>query len=95
MMGGMPVLGSVPSRDPVRPALHPHQTEGLERAVKHLGRAGSRGLYVSATGTGKTLVAVRIADALEARLVWSSCRRWTWRRRPRWRGAGTGTASTW
>ncbi|MEU1630253.1 Helicase associated domain protein [Streptomyces sp. NPDC020096] len=55
--------------DTCRPVLHPHQTEGLQRAVRHLGRPGSRGLYVSATGTGKTLTAIRITDALEARLV--------------------------
>jgi predicted helicase len=43
--------------------------EAVERLVRHLHRPGSRGLYVSATGTGKTLVSIRAADGLEARLV--------------------------
>ncbi|MEU6965749.1 DEAD/DEAH box helicase [Streptomyces chrestomyceticus] len=50
-------------------SLFPHQQEGLRRASNHLRRPGSRALYVSATGTGKTLVASRLADALKARLV--------------------------
>lgn len=41
----------------------------MRRAVRHLRRPGTRALYVSATGTGKTLVSIRIADALDARLV--------------------------
>ncbi|MFF3547502.1 DEAD/DEAH box helicase family protein [Streptomyces platensis] len=65
----MPVLDSAPSRNFVRPALHPHQAEGLQRAVRHLGRPGGRGLYVAATGTGKTLVSIRVADELKARMV--------------------------
>ncbi|MFI9262175.1 Helicase associated domain protein [Streptomyces sioyaensis] len=69
MMSGMPVLDSAPSRNFVRPALHPHQAAGLQRAVRHLGRPGSRGLYVAATGTGKTLVSIRVADELDARMV--------------------------
>nr|WP_257101414.1 DEAD/DEAH box helicase family protein [Streptomyces sp. alain-838] len=52
-----------------RVRLFPHQQEGLRRASSHLRRPGSRALYISATGTGKTLVASRLADALNARLV--------------------------
>ncbi|MFJ6862262.1 DEAD/DEAH box helicase family protein [Streptomyces werraensis] len=36
--------------------------------ARHLRRAGTRGLLVSATGTGKTLVSIRVADELGARL---------------------------
>ncbi|MFI1700713.1 DEAD/DEAH box helicase family protein [Streptomyces bobili] len=41
----------------------------MSRLTRHLRRAGTRGLFVSATGTGKTLVSVRVADGLGARLV--------------------------
>ncbi|WP_405192627.1 DEAD/DEAH box helicase family protein [Streptomyces anthocyanicus] len=54
---------------PVRPDLFPDQVEAVERLVRHLRRPGSRGLFVSATGTGKTLVSIRVADGLGARLV--------------------------
>ncbi|WP_333744874.1 DEAD/DEAH box helicase [Streptomyces ardesiacus] len=49
--------------------LFPDQVEAVERLVRHLRRPGSRGLFVSATGTGKTLVSNRVADGLGARLV--------------------------
>ncbi|MEV0374668.1 DEAD/DEAH box helicase family protein [Streptomyces sp. NPDC050636] len=49
--------------------LFPDQAQAVHRAVRHLRRSGSRGLYVAATGTGKTLVSVRVADELDARLV--------------------------
>ncbi|MGY5124331.1 Helicase associated domain protein [Streptomyces nigrescens] len=49
--------------------LFPDQVEAVQRAVKHLRRPGTRGLLVAATGTGKTLVSVRVADELDARLV--------------------------
>ncbi|MER6781165.1 MULTISPECIES: Helicase associated domain protein [unclassified Streptomyces] len=52
-----------------RADLFPDQVQGVKRAVRHLRRPGTRGLYVSATGTGKTLASVRIADGLDARLV--------------------------
>ncbi|MFJ8547165.1 DEAD/DEAH box helicase family protein [Streptomyces sp. NPDC093586] len=57
--------------DPGRVAevLFPDQVEAVERLVRHLRRPGTRGLFVSATGTGKTLVSVRVADGLGARLV--------------------------
>ncbi|WP_329536857.1 DEAD/DEAH box helicase family protein (plasmid) [Streptomyces sp. NBC_01450] len=54
---------------PERSRLFPDQAEAAERLVRHLRRAGTRGLYVSATGTGKTLVSIRVADELGARLV--------------------------
>ncbi|MEU7291545.1 DEAD/DEAH box helicase family protein, partial [Streptomyces flaveolus] len=41
----------------------------VERLVRHLRRPGSRGLFVSVTGTGKTLVSIRVADGLGGRLV--------------------------
>ncbi|MGW0669900.1 Helicase associated domain protein [Streptomyces sp. NPDC002746] len=37
--------------------------------ARHLRRPGTRGLFVAATGTGKTLVSIRVADELQARLV--------------------------
>ncbi|MGW4198853.1 Helicase associated domain protein [Streptomyces sp. NPDC005004] len=52
-----------------RPDLRPDQVRGLGAVVRHLRRPGSRALYVAATGTGKTLVSVRAADELGARLV--------------------------
>ncbi|MEU1017141.1 DEAD/DEAH box helicase family protein [Streptomyces sp. NPDC005898] len=48
--------------------LFPDQAEAVERLARHLRRAGTRALFVSATGTGKTLVSIRIADELDARL---------------------------
>ncbi|MDX3160449.1 Helicase associated domain protein, partial [Streptomyces scabiei] len=54
---------------PERARLFPDQAEAVERLVRHLRRAGTRGLFVSATGTGKTLVSIRTADGLGARLV--------------------------
>ncbi|MEU0148787.1 DEAD/DEAH box helicase family protein [Streptomyces sp. NPDC006288] len=49
--------------------LRPHQVKGRDAAARHLRRPGTRGLFVSATGTGKTLVAIRLVDLLELRLV--------------------------
>ncbi|MBT2526985.1 Helicase associated domain protein [Streptomyces sp. ISL-99] len=45
------------------------QVRGRDAAVRHLRRPGTRAQYISATGTGKTLVAIRIALALQARLT--------------------------
>ncbi|GAA3185121.1 DEAD/DEAH box helicase [Streptomyces virens] len=56
-------------QDPATRTLFPDQAEAVERLVRHLRRPGSRGLYVSATGTGKTLVSIRVADQLGAHLV--------------------------
>ncbi|MER7057641.1 Helicase associated domain protein [Streptomyces sp. NPDC000351] len=54
---------------PGKARLFPDQVEAVGRLMRHLRRPGSRGLFVSATGTGKTLVSVRVADGLGARLV--------------------------
>ncbi|MFJ9203052.1 DEAD/DEAH box helicase family protein [Streptomyces flaveolus] len=51
---------------PVRQVLFPDQVEAVEWLVRHLHRPGTRGLFVSATGSGKTLVSVRVADGLAA-----------------------------
>ncbi|WP_256339168.1 DEAD/DEAH box helicase [Streptomyces sp. 2224.1] len=63
-----PVESAAP-RSAGRPVLFPDQVEAVERLVRHLRRPGTRGLFVSATGTGKTLVSVRVADGLVTRLV--------------------------
>ncbi|MFF0794732.1 Helicase associated domain protein [Streptomyces spiralis] len=63
-------VAAVPARGrPRRAVLHPDQTEAVSRLARHLYRSGTRGLFVSATGTGKTLVSIRVADELGARLV--------------------------
>ncbi|MFF9410795.1 DEAD/DEAH box helicase family protein [Streptomyces anandii] len=63
-------VAAVPARGrPRRAVLHPDQTEAVSRLARHLHRPGTRGLFVSATGTGKTLVSIRVADELGARLV--------------------------
>ncbi|MFD9193623.1 Helicase associated domain protein [Streptomyces phaeochromogenes] len=49
--------------------LHADQQQALRKILKHLNRPGTRGLYVSATGTGKTLVASRAAHQLARRLL--------------------------
>ncbi|MET8182364.1 Helicase associated domain protein [Streptomyces sp. NPDC005336] len=54
---------------PERSRLFPDQAGAVARLVRHLRRPGTRGLFVSATGTGKTLVSIRVADGLGARLV--------------------------
>lgn len=54
---------------PARARLFPDQAEAVKRLARHLRRPGSRGLFVSATGTGKTLVSIRVADELGARLI--------------------------
>ncbi|MFF0051139.1 Helicase associated domain protein [Streptomyces sp. NPDC005498] len=52
-----------------KPLLRPDQVQGLGAVVRHLRRSHTRALYVAATGTGKTLVSIRAADELAARLV--------------------------
>lgn len=54
---------------PGKRALFPDQVEAVSRVARHLRRPGTRGLFVAATGTGKTLVSIRVADELRARLV--------------------------
>ncbi|MFD9132810.1 Helicase associated domain protein [Streptomyces bottropensis] len=68
----LPDLGlELPSRRRRRKPLplHEDQEEALRRILKHLRRPGTRGLYVAATGTGKTLVASRAAHQLARRLL--------------------------
>lgn len=70
MMSSMVTSVEVSAPRPYRrPALRPNQARGLEAAVRHLRRPGTRALYVSATGTGKTLVAIRAAGELAVRSV--------------------------
>ncbi|MEV8022798.1 DEAD/DEAH box helicase family protein [Streptomyces sp. NPDC086554] len=51
---------------PPRRMLRSDQQAAVDSAVRHLGRPGSRGHIVSACGTGKTLIALRTAEALDA-----------------------------
>ncbi|MGW2282664.1 Helicase associated domain protein [Streptomyces sp. NPDC001770] len=64
----MTVVAATPGL-PEKRALFPDQVEAVSRVARHLRRPGTRGLYVAATGTGKTLVSIRVADELQARLV--------------------------
>lgn len=52
---------------PERRVLRPDQQQAVDSAARHLKRPGSRGHIVSACGTGKTLTALRTAEALD---VW-------------------------
>lgn len=52
-----------------RVTMRPDQQNGHDRAVRHLHRPGTCGLYVSACGTGKTLVAIRAAGTLGSTLT--------------------------
>nr|WSW64716.1 Helicase associated domain protein [Streptomyces sp. NBC_00995]WSW71237.1 Helicase associated domain protein [Streptomyces sp. NBC_00995] len=54
---------------PGKRALFPDQVEAVTRVARHLRRPGTRGLFVAATGTGKTLVSIRVADELRARRI--------------------------
>jgi len=54
---------------PEKRPLFADQVDAVERLTRHLWRAGTRAMYVAATGTGKTLVSIRVADALGACLV--------------------------
>ncbi|MFI6340972.1 Helicase associated domain protein [Streptomyces sp. NPDC050535] len=56
-------------RKPKPLSLYEDQQEALSRILKHLHKPGTRGLYVAATGTGKTLVASRAAAQLARRLL--------------------------
>lgn len=47
----------------------PDQVHAVGRLARHLHRPGTRALFVSATGTGKALTSIRVADELDARLV--------------------------
>jgi superfamily II DNA or RNA helicase len=58
-----------PLRPPAKRALWPDQDRGVAAVTRHLRRPNTRALLVSATGTGKTLMSIRITDELGARLV--------------------------
>ncbi|MET8732200.1 DEAD/DEAH box helicase family protein [Streptomyces parvus] len=59
----MTVVAATSGRPEKRP-LFSDQVEAVNRLARHLRRPGTRGLYVAATGTGKTLVSARVADEL-------------------------------
>ncbi|MFD9567071.1 Helicase associated domain protein [Streptomyces sp. NPDC059994] len=63
----MPSPSTTPSRTSVRRVLRQDQQAAVDSAVRELKRPGTRGHMVSACGTGKTLIALRTAEALEAR----------------------------
>ncbi|TCR15916.1 DEAD/DEAH box helicase [Streptomyces sp. BK205] len=65
----MTVVAVPASGQPHKQTLFADQAHAVKRLVRHLRRAGTRALFVSATGTGKTLVSIRTADELGARLV--------------------------
>ncbi|MFI6063464.1 DEAD/DEAH box helicase family protein [Streptomyces sp. NPDC051286] len=67
MADSVRISSARPRREPR--VLRPHQMKGRDAAARHLRRPGTRGLLVSATGTGKTLVAIRLVDVLGLRLV--------------------------
>ncbi|WP_438948301.1 DEAD/DEAH box helicase family protein, partial [Streptomyces cellulosae] len=61
-----------PSADalaPVRRTLRADQQAAVDRGVRGLRKPGSRGHMVSACGTGKTLIALRTAEALDTRFL--------------------------
>jgi len=51
---------------PARLSLRPDQQRAVDSAARHLAREHTRGHMVSACGTGKTLTALRAAEALHA-----------------------------
>ncbi|WP_344581717.1 DEAD/DEAH box helicase family protein [Streptomyces lunalinharesii] len=61
-----------------RRVLRSDQQHAVDAAVQHLKSPRSRGHIVSACGTGKTLTALRTAEALNAQhlLVAVPCRAW-------------------
>lgn len=65
----MTVVAVPPPEAPVDRSLFADQTQAVGRLARHLRRVGTCALYASATGTGKALVSVRVADELGARLV--------------------------
>ncbi|WP_326695836.1 Helicase associated domain protein [Streptomyces sp. NBC_01754] len=52
-----------------RRTLRPDQQQAVDSGVRGLKRPGSRGHMVSACGTGKTLIALRTAEALDIRFL--------------------------
>ncbi|MFD9566063.1 Helicase associated domain protein [Streptomyces sp. NPDC059994] len=62
----MPSPSTTSSRTSVRRVLRQDQQAAVDSAVRHLKKPGTRGHMVSACGTGKTLIALRTAEALDA-----------------------------
>ncbi|MGW6214990.1 DEAD/DEAH box helicase family protein [Streptomyces sp. NPDC055109] len=58
---------AMPSTYAARRTLRPDQQHAVDAAVRHLRSPRTRGHIVSACGTGKTLTALRTAEALGAR----------------------------
>ncbi|MFE7628425.1 Helicase associated domain protein, partial [Streptomyces sp. NPDC057509] len=56
-------------RAAARRVLRPDQQRAVDSGVRGLKRPGSRGHMVSACGTGKTLIALRTAEALDVRFL--------------------------
>ncbi|MFI0980710.1 Helicase associated domain protein [Streptomyces sp. NPDC021093] len=56
-----------PTASATRRVLRPDQQQAVDSGARGLKRPGSRGHMVSACGTGKTLIALRTAEALSAR----------------------------
>ncbi|MEU3976786.1 Helicase associated domain protein [Streptomyces bacillaris] len=54
---------------PARRTLRPDQQRAVDSGVRGLRKPGSRGHMVSACGTGKTLIALRTAEALNIRFL--------------------------
>ncbi|GHE71568.1 DEAD/DEAH box helicase [Streptomyces capitiformicae] len=59
-------ISAISRTRPVRLSLRPDQQRAVDSAARHLARAHTRGHMVSACGTGKTLTALRTAEALHA-----------------------------
>ncbi|MFF7025957.1 Helicase associated domain protein [Streptomyces klenkii] len=57
------------SSAPARRTLRIDQQVAVDSGVRHLRKPGSRGHMVSACGTGKTLIALRTAEALDIRFL--------------------------
>ncbi|MEU3228433.1 Helicase associated domain protein, partial [Streptomyces sp. NPDC006976] len=62
-----PQTAAVPAA--ARRVLRPDQQRAVDSGVRGLKRPGSRGHMVSACGTGKTLIALRTAEALDVRFL--------------------------
>ncbi|MFF8911391.1 DEAD/DEAH box helicase family protein [Streptomyces olivaceoviridis] len=81
-MSPRPARSSRPDPVPQRLRIHPQtapaaarrvlradQQRAVDSGVRGLRKPGSRGHMVSACGTGKTLIALRTAEALNARFL--------------------------
>ncbi|WP_240351013.1 DEAD/DEAH box helicase family protein [Streptomyces olivoreticuli] len=60
-----------------RRVLRPDQQQAVDKAVRHLACPHTRGHVASACGTGKTLTALRTAEALDTRHLLVGCHLWT------------------